>query len=138
MDRERLRSSGSAEIGSSGLRRVMIRQLSKISNNQVGARLGQSLRPDAAVDPDNQAEAAGVACLHSGDCILEHHGALDGYTEFLSGGDEGVRAGLTFNPFSAATLPSTMTSNRGRRSAASSTADALRDDVTTAILVPRP
>ena len=86
--------------------------------------------------PTTRPKPPACTCLHPGDCVLEHAGALDGHTEFLSSGDEGVRAGLTFQPFSAATLPSTMTSNRRRRSAASSTADALRDDVThSAILV---
>ena len=49
----------------------------------------------AAIDTDDQAEAAGMACLDTGECILEDHGALDRYAELLGGGDEGVRGWLT-------------------------------------------
>ena len=139
---KRLRSSGSAALDRvvAGSRRDHdADQLGEIVDDDVGAGLGQPLRPDAAVDADDQAEAAGPAGLRRRRRRPRTTTARStGTPSWSAACDERVRApACRRRPFSAATLPSTTTSNRRRRPAASSTAGALRDDETTATLVPR-
>ncbi len=63
----------------------------KIINDDVCARLGQPLRPDAAIHANDESEAPGMSGFDTRERILEHHSTLHRYAELFSSSDEGIR-----------------------------------------------